>query len=44
LDPALATTEGGTGSDSYTPDAFTAIDVDQSTVSGKSRSGFVKLA
>jgi hypothetical protein len=44
LDPALATTEGGTGSDSYTPDAGTATDADQSTTAAKSRSGFVRLA
>ena len=44
VDPALATTEGGTGSDSYTPDTGTGEDVTSSKITGTSRAGLVRLA
>lgn len=44
LDPALATTSGGTGSDSYAPDTGTASDVASATAAAKSRTGLAKLA
>ena len=44
VDPALATTEGGTGSDSYTPDIGTGEDVTSSKITGTSRLGLVRLA
>ena len=39
-----ATTEGGTGSDSYTPDIGTGEDVTSSKITGTSRLGLVRLA
>ena len=44
LDPALSTTQGGTGADSYTPDAPTSTDVSSATLSSASRTGLVRLA
>jgi hypothetical protein len=44
LDPALATTSGGTGSDSYAPDAATTSDVTSATTTSTSRTGLAKLA
>jgi len=44
LDPALSTTEGGTGSDSYTPDDGTEADVTSATDGSVSRSGLARLA
>lgn len=44
VDPALSTTNGGTGADSFTPDAGTTTDVTSATVTSTSRSGLVRLA
>lgn len=44
VDPALATTEGGTGSDSYTPDTGTGEDVTSAKLTSTSRAGLVRLA
>jgi hypothetical protein len=44
LDPALSTTQGGTGSSSYTPDTVTAQDVSNSVTSARSKTGFVRTA
>lgn len=44
LDPALATTQGGTGTSSYTPDAVTNLDATDAQVTSTSRSGFVRTA
>lgn len=41
LDPALATTEGGTG---FTPDGDAALEAESATVTSTSRSGFVRTA
>lgn len=44
LDPALATTQGGTGTSSYTPDATTDLDAGSAVTTSTSRSGFVRTA
>lgn len=44
LDPALSTTQGGTGADSYTPDAGTSADVQSATTAVASRAGLARLA
>lgn len=41
IDPALSTTEGGTGADSYDPDAGTLSDVDQAVATSTSRTGLL---
>jgi len=42
LDPVLATTEGGTGSESFTPDDTAALSADQSVTTDVSGRGFVR--
>lgn len=42
LDPALSTTQGGTGSESYTPDSDAAGDAASSVTAARSRTGFVR--
>ncbi len=44
VDPALSTTNGATGADSFTPDAGTTTDVTSATTTSTSRSGLVRLA
>lgn len=44
LDPALATTQGGTGADSYTPDADTGGDAASAVTTSRSRTGFIRTA
>lgn len=42
LDPALSTTEGGTGSESFAPDASADLAVDQSVTANYSGRGFTR--
>lgn len=44
LDPALASTEGGTGDSSFTPDGDSALDAESAVITSTSRSGFVRTA
>jgi len=44
LDPALASTEGGTGDSSFTPDGDSALEAESSVTTSTSRSGFVRTA
>lgn len=44
VDPALSTTNGASGEDSYTPDTGTGEDVTSSTLTSTSRAGLVRLA